>query len=129
MCGLFEPLSKRGDFFIFCLGIETVTLFIVLDIMFDSISTHGHSQLEASDNSKHHLAWILSNILSAKTPCVQTVKIEVSKTKHSWFGLVVFHAQGFYYQRLREQTISSKIIQDGVGFSLTPFQILNNWSS
>ena len=22
--------------------------------MFDSISTHSHSQLEASDNSKHH---------------------------------------------------------------------------
>ena len=59
MFGLFEPLSKRGDFFIFCLGIETVTQFIVLVIMFDSISTHSHSQLEASDNSKHHLAWIL----------------------------------------------------------------------
>ena len=50
---------------------------------------------------------------------MQIVKIEVPKTKHSWFGLVVFHTQGFYNQRLGEQTISSKIIQDGVRFSLT----------
>ena len=49
---------------------------------------------------------------------MQIVKIEVSKTKHSWFGLAVFHTQGFYYQRLGEQTISSKVIQDGVRFSL-----------
>ena len=50
---------------------------------------------------------------------MQIVKIEVSKTKYSWFGLAVFRTQGFYYQRLGEQTISSKIIQDGVRFSLT----------
>ena len=66
MCGLFEPLSKRGNFFVFCLGIETVTLFIMLDIIFDSISTHNHSQLEASDNSKHHLVsldFVLNNMI------------------------------------------------------------------
>ena len=50
---------------------------------------------------------------------MQIVKIEASKTKHSWFGLVVFHTQRFYYQRLGEQTISSKIIQDENRFSLT----------
>ena len=67
MCGLFEPLSSEEIFSYSSWEWKQLLFYCAGYHMFDSISTHSHSQLEASDNSKHHyllsLDFVLNNMI------------------------------------------------------------------